>query len=158
LQTSGGNVVITIFRQFSVKKKLAFFLKAAVSIQVLHKLHTYVSQGCQMVCFQTKSRHLGKFWRVLPWKILVYIMTIWSILRPLEIFYGDLVYFVVIWYLFPHFGILDQEKFGNPDVSLFVTKTPIFRQILITVLTDLWFFKIKVALGLYLPTAIDVGS
>jgi hypothetical protein len=41
-------------------------------------------------------------------------MTIWSILRPLEIFYGHLVYFVVIWYIFPRFGILDQEKSGNP--------------------------------------------
>jgi hypothetical protein len=35
-------------------------------------------------------------------------MTIWSILRPL-------VYFVVIWYIFPRFGILDQEKSGNTN-------------------------------------------
>jgi hypothetical protein len=42
-------------------------------------------------------------------------MTIWSILRPLEIFYGHLVNFMVIWYIFLHFGILDQEKSGNPD-------------------------------------------
>jgi hypothetical protein len=27
---------------------------------------------------------------------------------------GRLVYFVVIWYIFPHFGILHQEKSGNP--------------------------------------------
>jgi hypothetical protein len=40
-------------------------------------------------------------------------MTIWSILGQLEIFYGHLVYFVVIWYLFPRFGILEQEKSGN---------------------------------------------
>jgi hypothetical protein len=25
------------------------------------------------------------------------------------------LYFVVIWYIFPRFGILDQEKSGNPD-------------------------------------------
>jgi hypothetical protein len=68
-----------------------------------------------MVCFQTKSPNVGKFWKVLLWKILVYFMTIWIILRPLEIFYGHLVYFVVIWYIFPRFGILDQEKSGNPD-------------------------------------------
>jgi hypothetical protein len=36
--------------------------------------------------------------------MLVYYMCIWSILRPLEIFYGHLVYFVVIWYIFPRFG------------------------------------------------------
>jgi hypothetical protein len=74
---------------------------------------SYTDQGCQMVCFQTKNPNLGKFGRVLLWKILVYFMTIWSILRPLEILYGHLVYFVVIWYIFPHFGILDQEKSGN---------------------------------------------
>jgi hypothetical protein len=67
-----------------------------------------------MVCFQTKNPNLGKFWGVLQWKILVYFMTIWSILRPLEIFYGHLVYFVVIWYISPRFGIFDQEKSGNP--------------------------------------------
>jgi hypothetical protein len=55
-------------------------------------------QGCQMVCFQTKNPNFGKFWRVLQWKILVYFMTIWSIL---EIFNGHFVYYVVIWYIFP---------------------------------------------------------
>jgi hypothetical protein len=40
--------------------------------------------------------------------------TIWSILRLLEIFYSHLVYFVVMWYIFHSFGILDQEKSGNP--------------------------------------------
>jgi hypothetical protein len=68
-----------------------------------------------MVCFQTKNPNLGKFWRVLLWKIFVYFMTIWSILRPLEIFYSHLVYFLVIWYIFHPFGIWDQEKSGNPD-------------------------------------------
>jgi hypothetical protein len=32
--------------------------------------------GCKMVCFQTKNPNLGKFWRALQWKILVYFMTI----------------------------------------------------------------------------------
>jgi hypothetical protein len=44
-------------------------------------------------------------------------MTIWSILQQLEIFYDHLEYFVVIWYIFPRFGILDQEKSGNPAVN-----------------------------------------
>jgi hypothetical protein len=30
-----------------------------------------VPQGCQMVCFQTKNPNLGKFWRVLQWKMFV---------------------------------------------------------------------------------------
>jgi hypothetical protein len=66
-----------------------------------------------MVCFQTKNPNLGKFWRVLLWKILVYFMTFWSILRQFEIFNDHLVYFVVIWYIFLRFGILDQEKSVN---------------------------------------------
>jgi hypothetical protein len=45
-------------------------------------------------------------------------MTIWSILRPLEIFYDLLAYFVVIWYIFTHFGIMDQEKSGNPGTDM----------------------------------------
>jgi hypothetical protein len=55
-------------------------------------------QGCQMVCFPTKNTNLGKFWRVLQWKLLVYFMAIWS-------FYENLVYFVAIWYLLWLFGI-----------------------------------------------------
>jgi hypothetical protein len=38
-------------------------------------------------------------------------------LRQLEIFFGLLVYFVVIWYIFPGFGILYQEKSGNPATA-----------------------------------------
>jgi hypothetical protein len=47
--------------------------------------------------------YLGNFWWVLQWKILVYFMTIWSILQPFEILYGYLVYFVVFWYIFSPF-------------------------------------------------------
>jgi hypothetical protein len=32
----------------------------------------------------------------------------------LGIFYGHLIYFVIIWYIFFHFGMLYQEKSGNP--------------------------------------------
>jgi hypothetical protein len=39
-------------------------------------------KGCQMVCFQTKNTSLGIFCRVFRGKILVYFMSIWSILRP----------------------------------------------------------------------------
>jgi hypothetical protein len=84
-------------------------------------MHTHIAsshrghghQGCQMICFQIPI--FGKFWRILQWKNLVYFMTIWFILLLLEIFYGHLVYLVVIWYIFHRFGILYQEKSGNPD-------------------------------------------
>jgi hypothetical protein len=68
-----------------------------------------------MVYFQTKTRNLGTFWRVLQWKRLVYFMDIWSILRPFDIFCDHLVYFVVIRNIFPRFGICTyQERSGNP--------------------------------------------
>jgi hypothetical protein len=61
--------------------------------------HSNSDQGCQMVCFQTKNTNLGKFWRVLQWKMLEYFIAIWSI------FYRHLVYFVAIWYVLWPFGI-----------------------------------------------------
>jgi hypothetical protein len=65
---------------------------------------------------------MGTFWRVLQWKMLVYICyghlvyikAIWYILRPFGVFYGHLIYFVVIWYIFSRFGVLHQNKSGNP--------------------------------------------
>jgi hypothetical protein len=51
---------------------------------------------------------LGKFWRALEWRMLA---CFW----PFGTFYGHLVYFmafgnlVVIWYIFPRFGILCQK-------------------------------------------------
>jgi hypothetical protein len=64
-----------------------------------------------MVCFQTKNPNLGKFWTVLQWKMIVYFMDTWSILRSFDVFYGHLVYF-------SRFGILYQEKSGNPGLPL----------------------------------------
>jgi hypothetical protein len=49
------------------------------------------NQGCQMVYFQTKNPNLGKLWRVLQWKMLLYFMSIWYILLQIGIFYGDLI-------------------------------------------------------------------
>jgi hypothetical protein len=41
-------------------------------------------------------------------------MVIWSISLPFEIFHGHLVYFVAILVYFSNFGMLYQEKSGNP--------------------------------------------
>jgi hypothetical protein len=54
-------------------------------------------QGCQMVYFQTKNPTLGKFWRALDWKMLIYFMVIWNILWRFRIFYGH-------WYILYSFG------------------------------------------------------
>jgi hypothetical protein len=50
-------------------------------------------QGCQMLCFQTKTPNSGEFWSALERKKLVYSMAIWNI--------------------FPRFGTLNKEKSGN---------------------------------------------
>jgi ABC-type enterochelin transport system permease subunit len=76
------------------------------------KATTYLAAQLDLVT-SFQRWHLGKFWRILQCKMLVYFMTIGYILRPI-------VYFVVIRYilwsfgLFPHFGMLHQEKSGNP--------------------------------------------
>jgi hypothetical protein len=59
-------------------------------------------QGCQMAYFKTKNSNLGKFWRVLQWKLLVYFVAIWSILRSFGIFCSHLAYFMVVLYIFPN--------------------------------------------------------
>jgi hypothetical protein len=79
-----------------------------------------VTQGCQMVYAQTQNPHLGKFWRALDWKMLIYFMAIFNILRTFGIFLHDhLVHFVFIWYILSGLGImylatLDVSTFFNP--------------------------------------------
>jgi hypothetical protein len=66
-----------------------------------------------MVYFQTKDPNLGKIWRALEWKMLVYFMVVRSILWP----FGNVQ---VIWYIFARFGILCPEKSGNPAQKTFM--------------------------------------
>jgi hypothetical protein len=70
-----------------------------------NKLKRFGSQRCQMVYFQTKNTNLGKFWKVLQWKMFGIFRAIMSTLQPNGLFYGDLVHFVVIWYILWSFGI-----------------------------------------------------
>jgi hypothetical protein len=73
-----------------------------------------------LVSFQTKTPNLGKFWRVLQWNLLAYCMASWSIVSYLVYFmviwyiFAVLVYFMVIWFIFFRFGMLYQDKSGNP--------------------------------------------
>jgi hypothetical protein len=84
-------------------------------------------QGCQMVSFQSKNPNLGKFWRALYSKMLIYFMAIWNILRTFGIFYDHLVHFVFIWYIFSGFGNIYREKSGNPASRLSDLTTSITR-------------------------------
>jgi hypothetical protein len=45
-------------------------------------------------------------------------MSIWYIVRTIGIFYDPLLHFVLIWYIFSRFGIVHQEKSGNPGRGL----------------------------------------
>jgi hypothetical protein len=47
---------------------------------------------------------------------ILYVHSVY--LRPFVTFCGQLVYFMVIWYIFSRFGILYQEKSGNPGFNL----------------------------------------
>jgi hypothetical protein len=59
-----------------------------------------VSIECwQIAYFQTKTSNLGKFWKVLQYKMLVFFMANLSILWPNGIFYGQMVYFMAKWYI-----------------------------------------------------------
>jgi hypothetical protein len=49
--------------------------------------------------------------------MLVYFVAISDILRPFGIFCGHFGYFMVIWYIFPRFGMLYKEKSGNSGQS-----------------------------------------
>jgi hypothetical protein len=68
-----------------------------------------------MAYFHTKNPTLGRFWRVLQWKMLlryiyghlVYFTAIWLVC-------GLLIYFKNIWYIFSLLGLLYQEKFWQP--------------------------------------------
>jgi hypothetical protein len=66
-------------------------------------------QGCQMVYFNTKNINLGIFWRDLMWKILVNFCGLFGI------FYGHLVMLWSFGKFFPRYGILYEQKSGNPE-------------------------------------------
>jgi hypothetical protein len=80
-----------------------------------------------MVNFRTKNRNLGQILEGVAiedvgifYGHLAYFTSVRYILWAFGIFYGHLVYFMVIWYIlwalgiFFRFGMLYQEKSGNP--------------------------------------------
>jgi hypothetical protein len=80
---------------FSRTSSIKFYLCAGPNLQ----LGTGMPDGI------FSNQKWGKFWRVFQWKLLVYLMDIWYSLRPFGIFYGHLVYFVVIWSFFRFFVV-----------------------------------------------------
>jgi hypothetical protein len=72
-----------------------------------------MTQGCQMVYFETQNPSLGKLWRIL----------LWYILWPFGQFSCHFEYFMDLWYIMWSFGIFSpfwcmyHEKSGNPDMT-----------------------------------------
>jgi hypothetical protein len=83
---------------FSVNSAKNWFIKSNSGACVSDRCDASAPQGCQMSYFQTKNPDLGKFWRVLQWKVLVY-MSIWYISCLFGISCGQRVYFMVVWYI-----------------------------------------------------------
>jgi hypothetical protein len=101
------------------------YLGSCSSVENIRASGSSRIQCCQMVYLQTNNPTLVKFWGVVQWNMLVYFMAIWAILLSFGIFCGHLVYLMVTWYSFSCFGILYQEKSGNPardSTSTLVTR------------------------------------
>jgi hypothetical protein len=60
--------------------------------------HRHLKAGLPDGIFSNQNPNLGKFWRVLQWKLLVYLC-------PFGILYSHFPYFMVIWYFFWLIGI-----------------------------------------------------
>jgi hypothetical protein len=66
-----------------------------------------------MLSFRTKDPDLGKFWRALDGKMLIYFMAIWNILRTFGIFYEHLVHFVFFRYIFQVLVLCTQKNLAT---------------------------------------------
>jgi hypothetical protein len=95
---------------------LVLILEAPLAFVDFCREIAFTEQGCQMVYFQTKNPNLGHFCRVLQWKMLVYFMDIWSILRTIGLFYGHLVYFTDIWSILRTFGLFYRHLVYFTDI------------------------------------------
>jgi hypothetical protein len=64
--------------------------------------------------FSNQNLQFGKIFYSLAMKDVVIFLTVGLFYGHFCIFYDHLVYFVIIWYIFPRFGIFYKEKSGNP--------------------------------------------
>jgi hypothetical protein len=56
--------------------KSCMYVQMSVVCRMHFLMHGTSVQGCQMAYFQTINPNIGKFWRVLQWKMLVYFTAI----------------------------------------------------------------------------------
>jgi hypothetical protein len=83
--------------------------------QILSKFRSIdLTRVARWFLFKPKNPNLYKFWSALDCKMLIYFMAICNISQTFEILFDQLVHFVFIWDIFSGFGIMHQEKSGNP--------------------------------------------
>jgi hypothetical protein len=71
-----------------------------------------------MAYFQPKNASVGRFRRVLQWKMFVYFTAAWSVLLPSGIFCGHLVYFIAIYGIFfPILVCCTKKNLATLDAS-----------------------------------------
>jgi hypothetical protein len=73
--------------------------------QKINFISNKIRRSSSLVCFPTKNPNLGKFWRAFDWKMFIYFMAIWNILRTFGKVYDHLVHFELLWYISSSFGI-----------------------------------------------------
>jgi hypothetical protein len=69
--------------------------------------------------FQTKNQNFSKFLEGFAIEVFSIFIAVLSILRPNGIFYGRLVHFVVIWYIFPVLVCCTEKNLATPVVLPF---------------------------------------
>jgi hypothetical protein len=68
-----------------------------------------------MIYFHTKNPNLGKFWRALEWKLLVYFMTIWNTyICTVTVYFMAVRSRYVIWYIFPFWYVWAKKNLATP--------------------------------------------
>jgi hypothetical protein len=72
----------------------------------LHSETAAWKQVCQKTYFQTKNTNLGKFGRDLQFKMLVYLMAFWFIIRAFCLLCGRLAYFMFFGNFFPFWYVV----------------------------------------------------
>jgi hypothetical protein len=97
-----------------------------------------------MVCFQAKNPNLGKFWRALDWKLLMYLMAIWNILHTFRIFCDNLVHFVFFrfWY-YALWKIWQPCMWAHGQMRMHVEFSNIFKENINKPIKDVIIYKLK---------------
>jgi hypothetical protein len=75
---------------------------------------TSYEQCCQMVYFHTKYPNLGKFLKVLQWKLLVFLWQFCLFKAKWYMYPMAICYILWSFGIFFRFGMLYWEKSGNP--------------------------------------------